>query len=688
MGQKRELTVEVAFTEADGACLARLVKDLVKLGAKTDKVRARARPRHINGPFALMHFTRQTHRRDRVARRDPANARARASTRALTPAPSLSKRVTRLDAQGEFKEWLKATQKGPRRTWHDPARHDWRTLSDFALAAVAKDAKLAEPLARRHLGWSRWAARRDAWRAWQKDQPRGEVPTKGPWSLVARTERHPGFSESYASLPSHLPGWARSPKQRPPRWCQGNGLEPIMLGVDCEMCETDVDKRALVGVSVVDTKGGVLLKTLVKPPGTILDLKTDITGLRMKDFKGVKTTLADVQEKLRKIVTPNTVLVGHGLVHDLRALRFDHAPVIDTAMLFSYKNLPRSTPGLADLCKRLLSSEMRANGGTHDSVEDARMALELALWECAQAKPTAPLDPPENKVDARDLCKLFVHRVLRGTLASDIEGMFAKANGTIGVEHACDVEAVHGKFLGPETPPDASRTTSCYVEFASVETCNAAFKSLRGAAGTDALGRPQKAVKMVTDDARAKKTARSHKPDVTKLTVAALREALQKRGLSAQAGAALKKPALIARLEAAMAEDDSDSDSSEASEAFSKLTVPKLREALEARGLDTSGLKAALVARLEGAAKKAAATKKKEKETDGSATRKAIAASRVVMVRKMAAHGGRAIGTADKTGSDIVSGAKRKAGAAEEKKPRRNPRPSRRARLAAKGVYE
>ena len=219
-----------------------------------------------------------------------------------------------------------------------------------------------------------------------------------------------------------------------------------------------------------------------------------------------------------------------------------------------------------------------------------------------------------------------------------------------------------------------------------METCSAAFKSLRGAAGTDALGQPQKAVKMVTDDARAKKTARSRKPDVTKLTVAALREALQKRGLSAQAGAALKNPADRAP-RAAMAEN-SDSDSSEASEAFSKLTVPKLREALEARGLDTSGLKAALVARLEGAAKKAAATKKKEKETDGSATRRAIAASRVVMVRKMAAHGGRAIGTADNTASDIVSGAKRKAGAAEEKKPRRNPRPSRRARLAAKGVYE
>ena len=45
---------------------------------------------------------------------------------------------------------------------------------------------------------------------------------------------------------------------------------------------------------------------------------------------------------------PQTILVGHGLVHDLRALKFDHLPVIDTAMLFSYKNLPRSTPGLAE----------------------------------------------------------------------------------------------------------------------------------------------------------------------------------------------------------------------------------------------------------------------------------------------------------------------------------------------------
>ena len=118
-----------------------------------------------------------------------------------------------------------------------------------------------------------------------------------------------------------------------------------------------------------------------------------------------------------------------------------------------------------------------------------------------------------------------------------------------------------------------------------------------------------------------------------------------------------------------MAEDDSDSDSSEASEAFSKLTVPKLREAAEARGLDTSGPQGGAGGAPGGRREEGGGDEKRRKGNrrlrDAEGDR---AASRVVMVRKMAAHGGRAIGTADKTASDIVSGAKRKAGAAEEKR--------------------
>ena len=58
--------------------------------------------------------------------------------------------------------------------------------------------------------------------------------------------------------------------------------------------------------------------------------------------------------------------------------------------------------------------------GVHDSVEDAKMALKLAQWECTNG-PTAELAPPDEKVEARDLVKLFVHRVPRGTLEAELK---------------------------------------------------------------------------------------------------------------------------------------------------------------------------------------------------------------------------------------------------------------------------
>ena len=425
-----------------------------------------------------------------------------------------------------------------------------------------------------------------------------------------------------------------------------------MLGVDCEMCETDQDPRALVGVSVVNEKGIVLLKTLVKPPGKIVDYKTTTPASRRRISRN-NHHAADVQAKLREFVKPQTILVGHGLVHDLRALKFDHLPVIDTAMLFSYKNLPRSTPGLADLCKRLLDESMRAEG-THDSVEDAKMALELAKWE-AKNGPTGELEPPEHKVDPKDLVKLFVHRIPRGTDVDDIKGMFSKVNGTIGVDHVGSIVAVKGKFLGPKTKKDpASKAmTSAYVEFESVEKCNMAFKSLRGANGTDALGLPQKSVKMVVGS-EAKKPEKEKKKPTAKPTASNGDSGLP---------------------------DD-----------LSKMTVVKLKEELKSRGLDLKGLKADLVARLQaaiGTGDGGGFSSPDDDNSDSDAPLASLAPKETmtVMVRKMAAHEGRAIGTKDKSAKDVASPGKRKPVDGEKPK-RKVGRPSRRARLAAKGIIE
>jgi RNA exonuclease 1 len=294
--------------------------------------------------------------------------------------------------------------------------------------------------------------------------------------------------------------------------------------------------------------------------------------------------------------------------------------------------------------------------------------------------------------------------------------MFAKVNGTSGVDHLEDIVAVHGKALGPETKPDGSgRTTSAYVEFKSVDACNAAFKALRGAQGTDALGRPQKSVKMVVTNERPGRTSGTEEarrgaeteaakmPNFSKTTVVELRKALAKRGLSEEG----LKPALVERLREAMEKEAGGGGGAKGGDAktktaaekvspipanVSRLTVAELRKALEARGLATDGLKAALVARLEEARDAAGEDSEEDADDDEEA-----AVTRTVMVRKMAAHQGRAIGAKDKNaGGDAGTprtGEKRKPGAAaggsaDAKKPRRVPRPSRRARLAAKGIYE
>ena len=45
----------------------------------------------------------------------------------------------------------------------------------------------------------------------------------------------------------------------------------------------------------------------------------------------------DAQRNVLEAMEGRVVLVGHALHHDLRALRLDYQPVIDTSLLFSYQ---------------------------------------------------------------------------------------------------------------------------------------------------------------------------------------------------------------------------------------------------------------------------------------------------------------------------------------------------------------
>lgn len=93
-----------------------------------------------------------------------------------------------------------------------------------------------------------------------------------------------------------------------------------------------------------------------------------------------------LQEEFLKLVYKETILVGHSLENDLLALKISHGLVIDTAVLYKHPQGGSHKTSLRVLAKKFLSREIQQSGFGHDSTEDARAAMELALLKIRNGK--------------------------------------------------------------------------------------------------------------------------------------------------------------------------------------------------------------------------------------------------------------------------------------------------------------
>ncbi|CAN9510580.1 unnamed protein product [Ophioblennius macclurei] len=151
-----------------------------------------------------------------------------------------------------------------------------------------------------------------------------------------------------------------------------------LFGVDCEMCLT-MKGYELARVSLVDSGGTCLLDELVKPQNDVVNYLTQFSGVTADMLRPVRTTLRDVQARLRALLPSDAVLVGHSIDNDLSALKIIHPHVIDTSLL--YKREFGQKFKLKVLAETVLKREIQTEEREgHDPAEDALAALELAQY--------------------------------------------------------------------------------------------------------------------------------------------------------------------------------------------------------------------------------------------------------------------------------------------------------------------
>lgn len=279
-------------------------------------------------------------------------------------------------------------------------------------------------------------------------------------------------------------------------WCASN---PQVIAIDCEMCETQdplsgaKNPKALCRLSVVNAENPeeVLLDTLVKPSWPVTDYRTRINGIAKEDLDSVEFTLRHAQAFMMALCSEETVIVGHAVQNDLAALFMEHYCVADSSFLFFAKDSTTSSVSLKDLVASIFKKEMP---DTHDSVNDARKALECALhW----VENDGNVDTVERTAKHKGN-QLFIHRIPKQCKSHHLTSMFVK-HTSVEPLSVDDIE-----FSG-----DTGKT---HVTFLSTRHASLAFDTLEGTAEPDKSGRLQKKVYLRNGDyVRVRKMTHNHR---------------------------------------------------------------------------------------------------------------------------------------------------------------------------------
>ena len=162
----------------------------------------------------------------------------------------------------------------------------------------------------------------------------------------------------------------------------------VIAAIDCEMCVTK-NGLELTRVSILNGQGLCVYDKLVKPVDLIIDYATQYSGITKHMLENVTDTLLDnVHRDLftsdDALIDEATIVVGHSIENDLKALKVLHRRVIDSAIVYPHPRGPPYRSALRFLTKKWLGRKIQQGDtttGGHDSAEDALGALDLVLMK-------------------------------------------------------------------------------------------------------------------------------------------------------------------------------------------------------------------------------------------------------------------------------------------------------------------
>lgn len=86
------------------------------------------------------------------------------------------------------------------------------------------------------------------------------------------------------------------------------------------------------------------------------------SGITEDLLSNITTNLRDVQAVLLSMFHSKTILLGHSLESDLKALKLLHSVVVDTSVLYPHKMGPPKKRALKTLCIENLKKIIQENG--------------------------------------------------------------------------------------------------------------------------------------------------------------------------------------------------------------------------------------------------------------------------------------------------------------------------------------